>query len=271
MDIDGSVALVTGAAPGIGLAIAAGLADAGAAVAMVDVLAEDVERAAGDLTGRAAAVLPIACDITDRAQVRAMAERVHERLGPTRVLVNNAGSLSALGPVWEVDPERWARDVTVNLIGTFHVIQAVLPAMMDRGDGHVISLVGAGVGPPHLYTTGYDASKAGVVRLTEAVAKEAGDRGVKAFTLSPGTVRTAMTAFIADSPEGRRWRPTFRDIFAEGRDVPPDLAVRWCLRIARGDLDALTGRWLDAKQDPDDVIRRTPDLLAEEKLVLRLR
>jgi NAD(P)-dependent dehydrogenase (short-subunit alcohol dehydrogenase family) len=270
MDLQDAVAIVTGAARGIGLAIARGFAERGAKVAMVDVLGEELEHSAGELARQDGSVLPIACDITDRRQVEAMCEQV-QQLGAPQVLINNAGSLSALGPVWEVDPDRWARDVTVNLIGTFNVTRAVLPAMMVRGVGYVICLVGAGVDAPHLYTTGYDSSKAGVVRLTEAIAKEAGEHGVKAFTLAPGTVWTAMTQFIAESPEGRRWRPTFRDIFAEGRDVPPDRAVAWCLRIVAGDFDTLTGRWLDGTKDPDETIGRVQQILAEERLVLRLR
>ena len=170
-----------------------------------------------------------------------------------------------------MDADRWVRDATVNLIGTFQVTRAALPGMIARGGGYVISMVGAGVQAPHLYTTAYDSSKAGVVRLTEALAKEAADHGIKAFALSPGTVRTAMTKFIAESPEGRRWRPAFGAIFTEGRDVSPDRAVRWCLRIASGQLDALTGRWLDGTRDPDETIRETQDILAQDKLVLRLR
>jgi len=268
MDLRDRVVIVTGAARGIGRAIAAGFADAGSAVAMVDVLANDIEAAAAEIGGR---MLGIGCDITDMAQTADMAAQVCAELGPPTVLVNNAGSLSALGPVGEVDPGRWARDATVNLIGTFNVTHAVLPAMIGAGGGHIISLVGAGVDGPHLYTTAYDASKAGVVRLTEAVAAEAGERGVKTFTVYPGVVKTAMTDFIADSPEGRRWRPTFRDIFTAGRDVSPGPAVAWCLRIAAGDLDALTGRWLDATEDVGETIARMDEILAEDLQVLRLR
>ena len=85
---------------------------------------------------------------------------------------------------------------------------------MKRRSGYLINLVGAGVDGPHLYTTAYDASKGGLVRLTEALAAEAAEFGVKAFTLFPGTVETKMTDFIRRSPEGRKWRPTFESIFA---------------------------------------------------------
>ena len=271
MNPSGDVVIVTGAARGLGRAIAGGFAGAGAAVAMVDVLAEGVEQAAREVGTTGRATVPISCDITDVGQVEAMVQRVVDELGPPVVLVNSAGSLSALGPVWEVEPGRWCRDVNVNLVGTFQVTRAVLRAMMPRGGGYVINLVGAGVDAPHLYTTAYDSSKAGVVRLTEAVAMEAGEHGIKAFALFPGTVRTPMTQFIIESPEGRRWRPRFKAIFSEGRDRPVGLAVRWCLAIAAGRLDALSGRWLDATADLEQTIEGAEETVQRGCRVLRLR
>ena len=142
--------------------------------------------------------------------------------------------------------------------------------MIPRKRGYVISLVGAGVYHPHLYTTGYDTSKAGVVRLTEALAAETRQFGIKAFTLSPGCVRTPMTEFILNSPEGRRWRPTFKDIFAEGRDLPPSRAVDWCLALTSGRADSLTGRWLDASEDIEQVIGESSEIVSDDRRVLRL-
>jgi len=271
MQLKDAVVLVTGAARGLGKAIAEGFAARGCRLALVDILDEALEQTADAVRTRGARVLAARADITDAEQTATMAERVRRDLGPVRVLVNNAGSLSAIGPVWEVDPNKWTRDTTVNLVGTFLVTRAVVPQIIAAGGGYVINLVGAGVNTPHAYTSGYDCSKAGVVRLAEALAREGAAQGIRSFALFPGTVKTTMTDFIADSPEGRKWRPSFTRMFREGRDVPPIRAVEWCLHIASGEADALNGRWIDAQEDFETVRRLAPVIIRDNLHVLRLR
>lgn len=270
METSDAVVIVTGAGRGLGKAIAAAYAAAGAKVALTDVVADTLAETAAELEAAGGEVLAIPCDITIAQQVEAMAQQVKQQLGVPAILINSAGSLTALGPIWQVDQDRWCRDVNVNLCGTFLVCKHVVAQMIAEKRGYVISLVGAGVDKPHLYTTGYDSSKAGVVRLMEALTKEADEFGIKAFTLSPGPVRTAMTEFILNSPEGRRWRPTFKNIFDEGRDAPPSRAVDWCLALTSGRADELTGRWLDATKDFDQTIAKSAEILAGERQVLRL-
>lgn len=271
MELNKAVVIVTGGARGLGRAIGEGFAARGSRVALVDILEDELHRVAAEIEGTGATAVAIAADITDCRQVEAMAEQVRQELGPADVLVNNAGSLSAIGPVWEVDPDLWTRDVTVNLIGTFLVTRAVVNQMIQRRQGCVINLVGAGVDAPHLYTTGYDSSKAGIVRLTEALAREAEEFGIKAFTLFPGTVRTKMTEFISDSAEGRRWRPQFKDYLDGDGAVAADLAVRACLELASGRADALSGRWLSALCELDGYVGRSEAILSDNLLTLRLR
>ncbi|NIA21976.1 MAG: SDR family NAD(P)-dependent oxidoreductase [Anaerolineaceae bacterium] len=271
MELSGAVVVVTGAARGLGKAIAGGFAGRGAKVALVDLLADELQATAGELGAGGAEVTAIVADITERRQVEAMAERVRQELGPAEVLVNNAGSLSAIGPVWEVDPERWVRDVTVNLIGTFLVTRAVVKQMVERRGGYVVSLVGLGVDAPHPYITGYDSSQAGIVRLSETLAKEAGQLGLKAFSLFPGVVRTRMTEFISDSAEGHKWRPWFKDYLAGDGAVPADLAVEACLELVSGRADALSGRWISATREFADYLEQSEGILADDLLTLRLR
>ena len=271
MELSKAVVIVTGGARGLGRAIGEGFAARGSRVALVDVLEDELHRVAAEIEETGATAVAIAADITDCRQVEAMAEQVRQELGPADVLANNAGSLSAIGPVWEVDPDLWTRDVTVNLIGTFLVTRAVVNQMIQRRRGCVINLVGAGVDAPHLYTTGYDSSKAGIVRLTETLAREAEEFGIKAFTLFPGTVRTKMTEFISDSAEGRRWRPQFKDYLDGHGAVPADLAVRACLELASGRADALSGRWLSALRELDGYVGRSEAILSDNLLTLRLR
>jgi len=270
MELKGAVAVVTGASRGIGRAIAEAYADRGASVAIVDILADQVQATASEMTKSGAVVLPIHADITIPSQVDEMVAKVQDKFGCINILVNNAGSLSALGPIWEVDREKWFRDVTVNLYGTFLCCQAAVKEMIQNNGGYIINLT-TGMGGPHLYTTGYDTSKTGVVKLTEALAKEAGKYGVKAFAMVPGTVRTKMTEFIMESAEGRKWRPTFKNIFENGRDASPELAANFAVELVSGRADALTGRYFNANSDFADVINQTDEILAKNRFVLRLQ
>ena len=118
---------------------------------------------------------------------------------------------------------------------------------------------------------GYDASKAGVVRMTEALAVEAADAGVKTFTVFPGCVRTRMTEFIMESPEGRKWRPQFREIFTSGRDVPPEAMARLAVELVSGRADALSGRYLSVADDLDGLVADAEHIVGGDRLTLRLR
>jgi NAD(P)-dependent dehydrogenase (short-subunit alcohol dehydrogenase family) len=270
MELSGAVAVVTGASRGIGRDIAAAYAAKGVRTAMVASGHQMLRAAAEELRETGAEVLPVVCDITSAQQVEAMIKRVCDQWAPPDIVVNNAGSLSAIGPIWEVSPERWKRDLDVNLLGTFLVCRAALGHMVRRKAGYVINVV-TYMGDPHRYVTAYDASKVGAVRLTEAVAWEAGEFGVKAFALYPGTVPTAMARFLLESPEGRKYRPDFREMVDAGRIVSTEPAVRCAMELVSGRFDALSGRYLDATQDLEGLLRQTDSILAENRLTLRLR
>jgi len=271
MELTDNVAVITGAARGLGKAIAESLVDNGMVAALVDVLAEPLTETAAALRDRGGNAIEIVCDITSAEQAAAMADRVVAEAGAPAVLVNSAGSLSALGPVWAVDPARWIRDATVNLCGAFLVCRHVIPAMIGRGGGYVINLVGAGTDQTHRHVSGYDNSKAGVIRLSESIADEGAAEGLKAFALFPGTVRTVMTEYILGSEAGRMYRPAFKNIFTEGRDVEPDLAARAVLQLLSGRFDALSGRWIDAQWDFDEAADHIDATVADNLYLLRLR
>ena len=155
-----------------------------------------------------------------------MVREVERALGSVDLLVNNAGLAGPIGPTWEADPEEWWRCLEVNLRGPMLCSRAVLPGMIARGCGRIVNVAsGAGtVAIPHLGA--YVTSKTALIRLTEILAAEAAEHGVKVFAIEPGTVRTAMAEYALESEAGRRWLPWFRDIFEQGRDVPPEHAAR---------------------------------------------
>ena len=272
MKLKGSVAVVTGAARGIGKAIAEAFASRGARVALVDVLAEALKETAQSIQNTGATALPIVADVTDVTQVDAMAAEVEERLGPIDILVNNAGTFSYVGPAWEADPERWFRDVRVNPYGSFLCCRAAVRAMVERERGYVINIVSSGgVGDPHPYSTSYASSKTGLMRLTEGLAKEVAEHGIKVFALAPPAILTEMTQFIMDDPGGKKWRPAFENIFKEGGDHPPEMVANWAVKLVSGRADALSGRYFLVTQDLDEVVGQTEAILRDDLLTLRIR
>ena len=272
MELEGAIAIITGAARGIGRKIAETLAAQGAEVAIVDILDDQLQETAAEMKGSGATVLPIAVDITQVSQVDAMADRVQNELGPADILVNNAGTFSYIGPVWEADPDRWFRDIRVNLYGNFLVCRAIVKGMVERKRGYVINMVSSGgVGDPHPYSTSYASSKTGLMRLTEGLAKEVQEHGVKVFAVGPPAILTEMTKFIMNDPGGKKWRPGFGKNLLEGHGHKPEVVADFIVQLLSGKADRLTGRYFLPHQSLDEIVERAEEIISDDLLTLRIK
>ena len=242
------VALVTGGGRGLGREIARTLADHGMDVALSGRDVATLETAAQDLRERGVRSLPLAGDATDRVAVVEAVARTEAELGPIDLLVANAGRFGSGGVLWESDPDDWWRDVEVNLRGVQLALWAALPSMVQRGQGRVVAL-GSGFGNTvAAHGTGYGVSKAAVHRLVESLAAELAGTGVTAFSVSPGRARTDMTLSF---PQGfTDAHPEFLEPPATGW-APPQAVADLVARIAEGELDPLTGRFLHITTDLD--------------------
>lgn len=269
----GQVAVITGAGRGIGREIARAYAAEGARVALVARTAEQVEAVAAEIRAGGGTARAVPTDITDGAAVGALARRVEADLGPVDLLVNNAGSFYAIGPVWEVDAEKWWTDVTINLYGLFLLCRAVLPGMVERNRGRILNMIGGGTGSPFAYGSGYASSKAAVMRLTECLAEELREAasGVAVFAMGPGLVRTTLTEYQVDSPEGQRWLPRIQDAFDAGRDVPPTRAAALAVALAGGRFDRLAGRCFGIGDDLEAILARQDEIVRRDEKTLRFR
>ena len=197
--LDGRVALVTGAASGIGAAIADVFADAGARIVVVDLDAGASERAA-DAIGRGA--VGFGCDVSDPTSVDATVERAIAETGRIDVLVNSAGIVD-LAPAEDLGVGAWNRTLAVNLSGTFFMSQAVGRHMLAAGTGKIINMASQAASVGLLEHAAYCASKAGVVGLTKVLATEWAGRGVTANCISPTVVLTELGEEGVGRREGR--------------------------------------------------------------------
>jgi NAD(P)-dependent dehydrogenase (short-subunit alcohol dehydrogenase family) len=188
----GKVVIVTGAASGIGKALSFALAQSGATVVLADVDGDGAASAAGEITaGRAGRAESASLDVRDGDAFAALAADVIDRHGHVDYLFNNAG-IAVGGPAETLTAEHWDRLIDVNVRGVVNGVRAVYPAMLERGEGHIVNTASlAGLGPAPLLTP-YALTKHAVVGLTTSLRIEAADRGVRVSALCPGGVDTPL-------------------------------------------------------------------------------
>jgi NAD(P)-dependent dehydrogenase (short-subunit alcohol dehydrogenase family) len=241
MLLEGRVCIVTGAASrrGIGLATARLFAEHGARVAILDL---DAARASGAAAEIGPAHRGYACDVTDRERCLGVVSAILDDLGPADVLVNNAGITQPLR-VMEIEPAHYDAVLDVNLRGTLHMSQAVIPHMRARRRGSIVNLSsvsaqrGGGVfGGPH-----YAAAKAGILGLAKAMARELGPDGVRVNCVAPGLIRTDITGGrMTDAMEAEVVRAIPLNRLGEASEV-----AGACLFLASDLSSYVTGAVLD--------------------------
>jgi len=244
-DLSEQVALVTGGGRGIGRAMVEALSEAGAAVAVLSRTGPELEEVVRTIEGRGGRAIGMRVDVTDESAVHEAVARCEQQLGSISLLVNNAGTLNALGPLWESDPKGWWRDIETHIRGTFICSRAALAKMVPRRQGRIVNVVGMLGQRGEPYVSSYACAKAAVFRLTECLASELRQHGVSVFSVSPGLVRTKMTERLAESDEGARWAPDFGQV-PEEHWLSSDLVGALVVRLADGEADQLTGRYLHA-------------------------
>jgi 2-dehydro-3-deoxy-L-rhamnonate dehydrogenase (NAD+) len=192
LELPGRVAIVTGAARGIGFAIAERLSTAGAHVVVADISEDGATAAAERLREGGGKAAGVAADVTSPDEARAMVERAIDAFGAVDILVNNAGITGRDAPLWETTDEDWEKVLGLNLTGVFYCCRAVVSHMRERGSGAIVNVasISGKEGNPSMIP--YSVSKAGVICLTKALAKEVIHDGVRVNAVAPGVIETPL-------------------------------------------------------------------------------
>jgi NAD(P)-dependent dehydrogenase (short-subunit alcohol dehydrogenase family) len=238
--LDGKVALITGAAGGMGLAAAKLFVEEGARVLLSDVAREPGERAAADL-GEAAHFVP--ADVSKPADAEAMVWAAVDRFGGLHVLYNNAGvMLPEDGGVVETDEETWDRTMSINLKGVWLGCKYGIPAMLESGGGSIVNVASfvalMGAATPQI---AYTATKGGVLSMTREIAVEYARRGIRANALCPGPIETPLLTQLFSDPAARERRMVHIPL---GRLGQADEVVRAALWLASDESSLMTGATL---------------------------
>lgn len=234
LGLAGLVAVVTGGASNIGRAISHELAAEGAVVAILDRDQEMAERTATEITSGGGIAATYAVDLTDVDATAAAAAAVESDVGPVAVLVNNVGWNGTAAFFLDLPPERWEQAYRLNLFPTFNATRAVLPAMVERRSGSIVSIASdAGFGEPRMGD--YGPMKAGVMAFGRTIAKEYGRYGVRSNVVCPGLVIPTAGSIGA----GSLWQ---HDVgFGERQIVDIERAIPLRRRPEAGDIAATVG------------------------------
>ncbi len=233
--LDGKVALITGAASGIGQATARSYVEAGAKVVLVDLNADGVDEIAGEL-GDAAIGHP--CDVTSTDDADAAVATALEHFGRLDVLCNIAGLLR-FEHTHEVTDELWHQVVDVNLTGTFKMTRAALRVFLDQGEGSIINTTSSAAFRASAWAAAYGAAKGGVLAFTKAMSVEYGRPGIRCNCVAPAGVKTPMIqAFRV--PDGADFSLVERIMAFDGELDPTDVAGTYVF-LASDEADRLNG------------------------------
>ena len=242
-ELNGKVALVTGASRGLGEGAARALAAAGASVMLVARDGALVSKVADSIKASGGRAAAMACDVADYAAVQKVVTATRGTFGGLDILVNNAGVIEPIAEIAKSDPAQWAQNITINLIGAYNVVRAALPNMLIAGGGSIVNVSSGAAFRPLEGWSAYCSGKAGLAMFTRAIALETAGKGVRVFGFSPGTIDTEMQVKI---------RASGMNVISKiprGDLSPVEHAVRGLVYLCTADAEDLIGQDASMRDD----------------------
>lgn len=236
----GKVAVITGASRGLGLAIAQKYAQEGAAVVIAARSSSQIEKVVSELRAQGYQASGRPCDVSDLAQMRALADHAIATFGHIDIWVNNAGIVTVFGPTSSIAPERFKAVINTNILGTYYGSLVALEHMLPRKSGKLINLLGNGDDRPVKYQNAYASSKAWIKSFTKALALEHSQSGIDIFAFNPGLVDTEMLHQL-EAVEGFEAKLKPLSMVMRWWMNPPDVPAQKALWIASSASDGKNG------------------------------
>jgi 3-oxoacyl-[acyl-carrier protein] reductase len=230
------VAIVTGASRGLGAAVARALADRCKAVVLLSRDKALLASVASGINSAGERAVAMACDVSDYGEVAGAVAETKSRFGRVDILISNAGIIDPIAHIATSEPALWAQNVTINLIGPYNAVRAVLPNMIADGGGSIVNITSGAAYQPLEGWSAYCSSKAGLVMLTRSIAEETSGMGIRIFGFSPGTIDTDMQAAIRASGINPVSKVARADL------APVEHAVRGVLYLCSSNADDLIGQ-----------------------------
>lgn len=226
--LQGQVALITGGGRGIGAAAAELLARAGASVVLTARSEEEIDAVAKRIRKAGGKAIAVPCDVSDFGQIEEVVESALDQFNRLDILINNAAVIWPLEEVADSDPDEWAYNIHVNLVGPYNMARNVLPVMLDQGYGRILNITSGAARGGFVGTSAYSAAKAGLDTFTRTLAAETTGTGVMVNGLNPGSVDTEMQADLRSvDTEGTRIDLTrFHEAYEQGRLGSPAATAR---------------------------------------------
>jgi NAD(P)-dependent dehydrogenase (short-subunit alcohol dehydrogenase family) len=258
----GRIVLITGASKGIGRATARSFAKAGAHAIIIAARSDlsEVEKeilAAAETAGTSPQVLKLGLDVTDPKQVAEAAAEVQQKFGKLDILFNNAGYLEKWTEISESDPLEWWKTWEINVKGTYLVTRAFLPLIQQSEVKTIVNVSSVGAHVTFFGASAYQASKLAVIRFTEFIAAEYGEKGVVSFVLHPGGVPTELATNMPDH---------MHKVLVDKPELAAD-TVAW---LTQEQQQWLNGRYLSVTWDMPELFARRNEIVEEDKLKVKL-
>lgn len=257
----GKTVVITGAGTGIGRAMALECASAGAKVVCTGRRLKPIEETVKTIEANGGEAMAVTVDVTEKAQVEDMVRKTIERFGRIDILINNAGLFSSIGSVWEANPESWLSDLKVNLFGPMLCSQMVIPHMIRQDGGLIINMSSGAAFEPFPGGSSYAASKAGLLRLTDTLARELvlTQSPVTVCAIDPGFNATGMTEQLCETSLGKKWFPHVGKLIQSNGGAKAEDTAKKIRRLIDVIHPGLSGRHLSASKKEIRNIKR--DLL----------